>query len=1148
VSTGDWLQDRLDALIVIARPIVDRVTINRDYEVPLVAGADADLAQTHIVYIDEDLPRTLEARTVDGRVAEFSPDKTLPWHEVSEWILMEEYGMPYDEGPDGGAHGVATQVENWFVRTHLSIDPTSYEAAYKPWIKEIGDERVVSVPPNLYRGPYKSPDEKKYLDELVAATAEKVMNKDATFAAPTGPTTGLQGYDLEGAAEAGKISKIEAEYNPGTVGSEPCRECKMFVRPDACTAVSGAINAEGHCKLFERGHAARKHDPAKMHGQTGRLTGFDGGEDDLENVAKAEAAPVQCAGVALVLPDGRALFLRRGTDQDHPGEWCFPGGKIEAGESPTEAAIRECREETGISIAESDIGFAVQVGQYDGFEYTTFVYRPTVVLAVEISDESMDFIWTDMHNPPTPLHPWVAAVIPVVASTGGATAATMAGKVAKSRDGQSDGDDKMTETMRLFVPIQKIDCAQRLVYGTAASEMPDHAQEIFDYDTSKPLFRAWSDGFAKTTGGKSLGNVRSMHNAKIAAGKVTSIDFNDATKTVDMAIKVVDDDEWRKVDEGVYTGISIGGKYAKRWRDGDHTRYTAQPSEVSLVDNPCIPNATFMAVKADGSKELRKFKGAEMTTEITNDLVAARATELAKAAGDASKWTNHLVEARSALEKEMKDGDFSSAQPKGGKKTPPHDGRQGFDGKNGDEETKIADEAKDKPGVTKPSRTKGDPDSKQPPVVSDKVKESNEDSSVSHKAAGAGDEDGDWKQAWVSKRLPGQAFERKSDLRTALRALDAEELAAKRSAPVMDALRGVTALLDGRDGGKTALVIEVKEDVIKNTDVVAKREYSDDERKKFAAEGIAKPDGSFPIPDKAALEDAKHAYGRSPTIGTKRHINRRAKALGEPGLGETKADKVHAPRGYEENLNKAATLQSVSHLIQLLGSIECCEEDFEIAPGKPMNNGCFAYAGTTVAVPKDLCDRFGTVIVDLGDIVSEVLDMLMSSIRGEERGEAAAPDSIMQQAAVATDLAKAFLLKVGAKHSAADKAKIKSAHDLLTDLDPDCCDGMNKDDDDDAGKSAIVADLEKRLAANDAAFEKTLGSIATMLGEVAARVERIEKTPLPGPHPAMFRLVEKGVGADAPAFAPFATGPESAYEMVPGVGRVRVVSGTPVAR
>ena len=95
------------------------------------------------------------------------------------------------------------------------------------------------------------------------------------------------------------------------------------------------------------------------------------------------------------------------------------------------------------------------------------------------------------------------------------------------------------------------------------------------------------------------------------AGKLVEIAFNDEQRRIEVCAKVVDDAEWRKVEEGVSTGFSQGGRYLKRWPDPDEPelmRYTAEPVEVSLVDHPCLPEATFAVVKADGSTELRKFK------------------------------------------------------------------------------------------------------------------------------------------------------------------------------------------------------------------------------------------------------------------------------------------------------------------------------------------------------------------------------------------------------------------------------------------------------------------------------------------------------------------------------------------------------------
>lgn len=46
--------------------------------------------------------------------------------------------------------------------------------------------------------------------------------------------------------------------------------------------------------------------------------------------------------------DGKILICRRRKDQAHALKWEFPGGKVEAGESPEVALARELREELGI--------------------------------------------------------------------------------------------------------------------------------------------------------------------------------------------------------------------------------------------------------------------------------------------------------------------------------------------------------------------------------------------------------------------------------------------------------------------------------------------------------------------------------------------------------------------------------------------------------------------------------------------------------------------------------------------------------------------------------------------------------------------------------------------------------------------------------
>jgi hypothetical protein len=162
-------------------------------------------------------------------------------------------------------------------------------------------------------------------------------------------------------------------------------------------------------------------------------------------------------------------------------------------------------------------------------------------------------------------------------------------------------------SLDLFLPLAKVDLDRRLVTGVATAETPDRSGEIFDYASSKPYFEKWSAEAAAASGGKSFGAVRAMH-TPIAAGKLTDIAFDDNAKRITVVAKVVDDDEWRKVQEGVYTGFSQGGRYVKRWADPDSglTRYTADPHEISLVDLPCVPDATFDVVKG-GLVEKRSF-------------------------------------------------------------------------------------------------------------------------------------------------------------------------------------------------------------------------------------------------------------------------------------------------------------------------------------------------------------------------------------------------------------------------------------------------------------------------------------------------------------------------------------------------------------
>ncbi|HTP33273.1 MAG TPA: (deoxy)nucleoside triphosphate pyrophosphohydrolase [Candidatus Acidoferrales bacterium] len=53
---------------------------------------------------------------------------------------------------------------------------------------------------------------------------------------------------------------------------------------------------------------------------------------------------------AIIERDGMILVGRRRPEQSHPLKWEFPGGKVEAGETPAQAVVRELKEELAIRV------------------------------------------------------------------------------------------------------------------------------------------------------------------------------------------------------------------------------------------------------------------------------------------------------------------------------------------------------------------------------------------------------------------------------------------------------------------------------------------------------------------------------------------------------------------------------------------------------------------------------------------------------------------------------------------------------------------------------------------------------------------------------------------------------------------------------
>jgi 8-oxo-dGTP diphosphatase len=83
------------------------------------------------------------------------------------------------------------------------------------------------------------------------------------------------------------------------------------------------------------------------------------------------SAPIDCVGVICFRGED-VLLIKRGK-APRKGDWSIPGGRIEAGETEREAAIRELFEETGV-IAALESKVATIDAQFEGFNYRLHDY------------------------------------------------------------------------------------------------------------------------------------------------------------------------------------------------------------------------------------------------------------------------------------------------------------------------------------------------------------------------------------------------------------------------------------------------------------------------------------------------------------------------------------------------------------------------------------------------------------------------------------------------------------------------------------------------------------------------------------------------------------------------------------------------------
>ena len=108
----------------------------------------------------------------------------------------------------------------------------------------------------------------------------------------------------------------------------------------------------------------------------------------------AETRIVLVSAVALVDADGRVLLAQRPASKPMAGLWEFPGGKVDPGETPETALIRELAEELGIDVAASCLApFTFASHSYPDFHLLMPLYVCRKWSGIPIAREGQSLAW-----------------------------------------------------------------------------------------------------------------------------------------------------------------------------------------------------------------------------------------------------------------------------------------------------------------------------------------------------------------------------------------------------------------------------------------------------------------------------------------------------------------------------------------------------------------------------------------------------------------------------------------------------------------------------------------------------------------------------------------------------------------------------------
>lgn len=114
---------------------------------------------------------------------------------------------------------------------------------------------------------------------------------------------------------------------------------------------------------------------------------------------------------AIIKKDGLILATQRSATMSLPRKWEFPGGKLEAGESPEQCLQRELQEELAISVRVGQ-GLEPVTHRYSTFVVTLYPFECDNLQGSMILHEHSAACWLSPHELPT--LDWAEADLPII--------------------------------------------------------------------------------------------------------------------------------------------------------------------------------------------------------------------------------------------------------------------------------------------------------------------------------------------------------------------------------------------------------------------------------------------------------------------------------------------------------------------------------------------------------------------------------------------------------------------------------------------------------------------------------------------------------------------------------------------------------------